>query len=130
MDGRSVGDEVYLDDNGFVHITYHGDQDKRSGQRTIDRAMTIMKHLEKDDESIYILADIRDMGEHTPTARQVGLKARETMPYRKMAIIVSKSDPFTAKISRVMTSMSQRSKEIGYFSSEKQATEWLRRHGS
>lgn len=122
---KKLTDEVFLDSNRFVHIIYHGDQDKRSGQRTINRVMTIVMRLVRQDSMVNILADIRDMGKHTPNARQVGAHARETMPYRKMAIVVSDTDPYTAKISKIVTSMSSRKKEIGYFKTEELAIEWL-----
>lgn len=116
---------VFLDSNEFVHIIYHGDQTKASLQSVVDKAMGIMLNLIAEDKPVNMLADIRDMGKHTPAARMVGIQARTTMPFWKMAIVVSKTQPYTAKISQMITAMSGRKKEIGYFKSEVRAAKWL-----
>ncbi len=116
---------VSLDEKGFVSIVYHGDQTRTSLTLVIERVMLIVEKLLENDKPVMVLADIRDMGVHTPAARMTGLRARTIIPFWKMAIITSRSDLYTAKISTIMTSMSGRRKEIKYFKSQLGAAKWL-----
>lgn len=123
--GEQNENEVFLSDDGIVRIIYHGNQTKPLLQRAIRQATILMRQLAKEGGRVLVLADIRDMGTHTEGARMIGVQARSTMPFWKMAIITSELDPHTANISKMISAMSGRSKEIGYFLSDAEAISWF-----
>ncbi len=118
-----------MDEAGVIRIVYHGNQTKTSLAQVIGRGLVLAGKLVEQDKPVIVLADIRDMGEHTVAARMTGLRARTVLPFWKMAIVTTDNDRYTAKISRIMTSMSGRRKEIRYFKREAWALRWLGKRG-
>lgn len=116
--------DVFLDDEGLIRVVYHGKFTQAAGERDIRNIMAIVARLEAEQRPILVLADTRDMGAHTLASRQTGLKAREVIPFSKMAIITNE-DVYIATISKMITSLSKRQKEIGYFDNESDALKWL-----
>jgi hypothetical protein len=122
---KQVANEVFLDDNGVIHGVYHGRQTGRMLQRTFNRIMKIMDILIKQDLPIKLLIDIRDMGEYDQAGKLVEMHARTILPFWKMAFVTAITHPEPEKISRKLTLMSGRRKEIRYFVREDDAIGWL-----
>lgn len=117
--------EVFLDDHGVIHSIYHGPQTGRMLQRTFNRVMKIMDILIKQDMPVKLLVDIRDMGEYDQQGKMVEMHARTILPFWKMAFVTTHSHPQPEQISRKLTLMSGRRKEIRYFEREDDAVGWL-----
>lgn len=117
--------EVFLDSGGVVRSIYHGPQNGREMRKTLERIMKIMEILLRDDKPIRLLVDIRDMGEYDPMARLIDMHSRTVLPFWKMAFVTSPSHPASEDISRKLTLMSGRRKEIRYFQREDDAVGWL-----
>lgn len=117
--------EVFLDDNGVIHGVYHGPQNAADLGSMMDRIMRIMDILIKNDRPVRLLMDIRDMGEYDQAAKIVEMHARTVLPFWKMAFVTSHNHPEQEQISRRLTSMSGRRKEIRYFEREDDAIGWL-----
>ena len=118
--------EVYLDDNGVIHSIYHGIQTGDGLQHTIERIMKIMEILIRHDKSVCLLVDMRDMGGYDTSARLVEMHARTVLPFWKMAFVTAPDHPEQEAVSRKLTLMSGRRKEIRYFVREDDAVGWLR----
>jgi len=116
--------KVFLDDDGVIRIVYHGKFTAADGERDIENILLHVTELEATHQPVLVLADTRDMGPHTLAARQTGLKAREVIPFQKMAIITNE-DVYATTISKMITSLSKRQKQIGYFENEDEALKWL-----
>lgn len=117
--------EVYLDDDGVIRSIYHGPQSGSGLQSTIERIMKIMDILIRNDKPVKLLVDIRDMGQFDPAARLVEMHARTILPFWKMAFVTSHQHPEQEQVSRKLTMMSGRRKEIRYFEREDDAVGWL-----
>jgi hypothetical protein len=124
-EGTASINEVFLHTDGLVRIIYHGNQDTETMTNVVERATQLLGQKSGARMAGNVLSDIRDIGRHAPETRRIGLQARETMQFRKLAILISPSDPYTAKISQSMNSMSSRRKEVRYFKTEKGALRWL-----
>ena len=122
---KTAVNEVYLDDEGVIHSTYHGPQTGAGLQHTIERIMKIMDILIRNDKPVRLLVDIRDMGQYDPAAKLVEMHARTVLPFWKMAFVTSHQHPEQEQISRKLTLMSGRRKEIRYFEREDDAIGWL-----
>jgi len=118
--------EVYLDDDGVIHGIYHGTQTGDGLARTIERIMKIMDILIRNDKPVCLLVDMRDMGEYDTSARLVEMHARTVLPFWKMAFVTAPEHPEQEAVSRKLTLMSGRRKEIRYFGREDDAIGWLR----
>lgn len=122
---RNAVNEVFLDDHGVIHSIYHGPQNGRIMQRTFNRIMKIMDILIKQDMPVRLLIDIRDMGAYDMQGKMVEMHARTILPFWKMAFVTDKTHPHPEQISRKLTLMSGRRKEIRYFEREDDAIGWL-----
>ena len=122
---KNAVNEVYLDDEGVIRSVYHGLQTGDGLQRTIERIKKIMDILIINDKPVRLLIDIRDMGQFDPGARLVEMHARTMLPFWKMAFVTSHQHPEQEQISRKLTLMSGRRKEIRYFEREDDAVGWL-----
>jgi hypothetical protein len=122
---RNAVNEVFLDDHGVIHGIYHGPQNGRIMQRTFNRIMKIMDTLIKQDMPVRLLIDIRDMGAYDMQGKMVEMHARTILPFWKMAFVTDKTHPQPEQISRKLTLMSGRRKEIRYFEREDDAIGWL-----
>lgn len=122
---KTAANEVYLDKGGVVRSVYHGPQNGKEMRQTLERIMKIMEILLRDDKPIRLLVDIRDMGQYDPMARLIEMHARTVLPFWKMAFVTSPSHPGSEDISRKLTLMSGRRKEIRYFEREDDAVGWL-----
>lgn len=117
--------KVFLGKDGIVHGVYHGPQTGQGMRETLDRMIKIMEILLRDDKPIRVLVDISDMGLYDPMARLVEMHARTILPFWKMAFVTSDNHPPAEDISRKLTLMSGRRKEIRYFQREDDAKGWL-----
>jgi hypothetical protein len=122
---KSAVNEVYLDDDGVIHGIYHGSQTGAGLQDMMERIMRIMDIMIRNDKPVRLLIDIRDMGEFDPAARLVEMHARTVLPFWKMAFVTSHQHPEQEQVSRKLTLMSGRRKEIRYFEREDDAVGWL-----
>ena len=113
------------DDEGIIHGVYHGPQTGVGLQKTIERIMRIMDILIRNDKPVRLLVDIRDMGQYDPMARLVDMHSRTVLPFWKMAFVTSHQHPVQEQVSRKLTLMSGRRKEIRYFQREDDAVGWL-----
>lgn len=120
-----TANKVFLDKEGVIHTTYHGQQTGETLQRTFERIMKIMKLLIESDKPVRLIIDIRDMGQYDLSARLVEMHARTVLPYWKLAFVTSSEHPYQEQISRKLTLMSGRRKEIRYFIREDDAIGWL-----
>lgn len=123
---KRVVNVVYLDDQGVIHSVYHGFQSGKLMRKTLERIMKIMTILLRDNKPIRLLVDIRDMGQYDTMARLVDMHARTVLPFWKMAFVTSPDHLPSENISRKLTLMSGRRKEIRYFQHEGDAVGWLR----
>jgi hypothetical protein len=121
----TVSNEVFLDNDGVIHSVYHGAQTGNELQRTIERIMKIMGILLRDDKPIRLLVDIRNMEGYDQAGRLVEMHARTILPFWKLAYVTSPEHPASENISRKLTLMSGRRKEIRYFQREDDAIGWL-----
>lgn len=122
---KSAVNEVFLDDHGVIHSVYHGLQTGNMLQKTFDRVMKIMHILIKQDMPVRLLVDIRDMGAYDQRGKMVEMHARTRLPFWKLAFVTGRAHPDSEQISRKLTSMSGRRKEIRYFEREDDAVGWL-----
>ena len=122
---NTVVNEVFLDDEGVIRGVYHGAQTGAELQSMIERIMRIMAILIRNDKPVRLLVDIRDMGQYDRAARLVEMHARTVLPFWKMAFVTSVHHPEQEQISRKLTLMSGRRKEIRYFEREDDAIGWL-----
>lgn len=120
-----TSNKVFLDKEGVIHTIYHGQQTGEDMQRTFERIMKIMKLLIESDKPVRLLIDMRDMGPYDLSARLVEMHARTVLPYWKLAFVTSSEHPYQEQISRKLTLMSGRRKEIRYFIREDDAIGWL-----
>lgn len=117
--------EVYLDKLGIIHNCYHGGQSAKTLESTHERTMKIIVTLIEDDKPVWLLADIRDMGQYDMPARFVEMHARTVLPFWRLAIVTSDPHPIGERVSRQLTAMSGRKGEIRYFQREDDAKGWL-----
>ena len=117
--------EVFLDKGGVIRSVYHGPQNGSEMRQTLDRIMKIMEILLRADKPIRLLVDIRDMGQYDPMARLIEMHARTVLPFWKMAFVTSPKHPPSEDVSRKLTMMSGRRKEIRYFQREDDPVGWL-----
>lgn len=123
---KKAVNEVYLDDQGVIHSIYHGPQTGGGLQRTIERIKTIMDIMIRHDKPVWLLVDIRDMGAYDDrAAKLVDMHARTMLPFWKMAFVTTHHHPEQEQVSRKLTLMSGRRKEIRYFEREDDAVGWL-----
>lgn len=122
---KQITNEVFLDDRGVIHSVYHGRQTGKRLERTFARIKKIMDILIKQDMPIKLLVDIRDMGEYDQYGKLVEMHARTILPFWKMAFVTSPHHPPDEGVSRKLTLMSGRRKEIRYFEHEDDALGWL-----
>jgi hypothetical protein len=117
--------EIFLDTEGMVRFNYIGNQDDSSVRQAVAKSMQLIKQLHADTGLVDMWVDLRRMGDHTPAARRAALEALDMLPFRRMAVIISNTDPYTAKIAKIMASLSSRRKEIHFFKTETRAKKWL-----
>ncbi len=122
---KRASNKVFVDTIGVIHGVYHGPQTARGLQRMIKRIAKIMDELIQQDSPVRLLLDIRDMGQYDVSARLVEMHARTVLPYWKLAFVTSEHHPSVEQISRKLTLMSGRRKEIRYFQREDDALGWL-----
>ncbi len=122
---KKAVNEVFLGDGGIIHTVYHGEQNGRGLQQTMQRIGKIMEILLKQDLPVRLLVDIRDMGSYDTWARLVEMQARTVLPFWKMAFVTSNMPQEGEQVSRKLTQMSGRRKEIRYFQREDDAVGWL-----
>lgn len=116
--------KVFLDKYGIIHCVYYGQQTAQTLEPTHERTMKIIVNLIANDSPVWILADIRRMGQYDVPARFVEMHARTAIPYWKMAIVTSEPGSIGERISRQLTAMSGRKGEIRYFKREDDARGW------
>ena len=117
--------QVFLNDDGIIHGVYHGPQNAEGLVSMMDRIMKIMKIMIQNDKPVLLMMDIRDLGEYNQAARLVEMHARTILPFWKMAFVTTLKHPEQEQVSRRLTSMSGRRKEIRYFIREDDAAAWL-----
>lgn len=122
---KQKSNQVYLDDDGVIHSVYHGPQTGEGLKKTIERILRLMEIMIRNDRPVKLLVDMRDMGEYTTAARLVEMHARTILPFWKMAFVTSRQHPSQEEVSRKLTLMSGRRKEIRYFEREDDAVGWL-----
>lgn len=91
----------------------------------IERMLRIADILIKNDRPVRILIDIRDMGPYDQAAKILEMRARTVLPFWKLAFATAPEHPEQECISRKLTMMSGRRKEIRYFEHEDDAVGWL-----
>lgn len=116
---------VYLGNDGVVRSIYHGPQTGSGMRETLEKIMRIMEIFLRDDKPIKLLVDIRDMGQYDTMARLVEMHARTILPFWKMAFVTSDRHLPSEDVSRKLTLMSGRRKEIRYFQRDDDAVAWL-----
>lgn len=125
QDAKTVANEVFLDDYGIIHGIYHGIQTGRVLQETFEKIKKIMDILIRQDMPIKLIIDIRDMDDYDQQGRLVEMHARTVLPFWKMAFVTPTVHLEPENISRKLTLMSGRRKEIRYFVREDDAIGWL-----
>lgn len=91
----------------------------------IEHMLRIADILIKNDRPVQVLIDIRDMGPCDQAARILEMRARTVLPFWKLAFVTAPNHPEQEQISRKLTLMSGRRKEIRYFEHEDDAVGWL-----
>lgn len=124
-DTKTTTNRFSLGKDGIIRAVYNGTQTAASMQRVTDRLLKIMQPLIDDDKPVMLLADIRGMGDFDQSARLVDMHARTVLPFWRMALVTSDDLPPSEMISRTITSMSGRKKEIRYFQKEADAIGWV-----
>lgn len=120
-----VANEVFLDDMGVIRCVYHGAQSASAMHDAIEHMLRIADILIKNDRPVRVLIDIRDMGPYDQAARILEMRARTVLPFWKLAFATAPNYPEQEQISRKLTLMSGRRKEIRYFEHENDAVGWL-----
>ena len=117
--------KVFLDKLGIIHNVYYGQQTAQTLKMTHERTMSLIVRLIAVDSPVWVLADIRSMGQYDVPARFVEMHARTVIPYWKMAIVTSEPRTIGERVSRQLTAMSGRKCQIRYFEREDDAIGWL-----
>ncbi len=87
--------------------------------------LTIADILIRNDLPVRVLIDIQDMGPYDQAARILEMRARTVLPFWKLSFVTTPEHPEQEQISRKLTMMSGRRKEIRYFEHEDDAIGWL-----
>ncbi len=122
---KPTENKVSVGKDGIIRVVYHGSQTASTLQDMTTRQLAIMQRLIDSDKPVMLLVDIRDLGEFSLSAKLVDMHARTILPFWKMALVTSGARPESEIISRKLTSMSGRRKEIRYFQREDDAVGWL-----
>lgn len=122
---NKVSNEVFLDNVGIIHCVYHGTQNFSAMHDATEHMLKIVDILIKNDRPVRILIDMRDMGPYDQAARILEMRARTVLPFWKLAFVTAPNHPEQEQISRKLTLMSGRRKEIRYFEHEDDAVGWL-----
>jgi hypothetical protein len=117
---------VWLDKNHIVHSVFHGDQTRDKLRKSIQEMQDLSDELSRQDKPVLLLTDLRDVGEYPMESRVVGMRGRSQLPFWRFALVTTKDDPHNyISVSKKLTAMSARKKEMEYFTSLPEAYRWL-----
>jgi hypothetical protein len=117
---------VWLDKKQIIHSVFHGDQTRDKLRHSIQEMQDLSEELHHDDKPILMLADLRDVGEYPLESRMVGMRGRAQLPFWRFALVTTRDDPHNyVAVSKKLTAMSARKKEMMYFTSLPDAYHWL-----
>ena len=120
---------VTMGKDHIIRSVFRGDQTPQTLQTSIEQAVILSAPLIAADKPVLFLADIRHIGNHTAASRLTGLRARAQLPFWRIAIIAKPDEnKDILVISKKLTAMSGRKKEIHYFATVPPALRWLHQH--
>lgn len=117
---------VWLDKKQIVHSVFHGDQTRDKLRQSVKEMQELADELVQQDMPVLMLCDLRDVGEYPLESRMIGMRGRAQLPFWRYALVTTKDDPHNYRsVSKKLTAMSARKKEMSYFVSLPDAYHWL-----
>lgn len=113
----------YLGSDGLIRNIYRGNQNAATVKKAYNDLSEIAKKLRAKGKKVLILADTRNLGHVSFSARREGIEVMRKLDYDKAAII---GDVFLYNnLVKIMVMVSGMGYKIKFFSDENEAREWL-----
>lgn len=114
----------YLGKDGFIHNIYQGDQNASTVKKVWGQLDQLTKKVRAKGKRVLILTDLTKLGKTPLSARTAGLDLMRKLDFDKAAVFGGST--FNQLLVNTIVIASGRGFQIKYFSTEKEARDWLK----
>ncbi|MBI3283103.1 STAS/SEC14 domain-containing protein [Candidatus Curtissbacteria bacterium] len=118
--------QVFLDQDGFIHNIYQGDQTRESVEAVVNKNNQLVAKLRQQNRPVLVLADLTQLGQSSLGSRQASAEALKNEDFDKVALFGA--NIFMKHVGNFIITASGQDQRAKMFNTKDEAIGWLKKN--